>query len=207
MAIEAKRPAAHSRLILNTQPLFGAEQRYVQSSRDHLINKAIKGRLGIPPIGQITRPEILSFTDANYLRTEVSEKSERLQGERGIVIDTRYVPVSAGPDRFTLRPEVAVVETTSGANGNVTNVDAVRDFPPGTSKVVAETIHRLMVGLLIDGGTGEDVIRVYDKAMAELNEGSTVKDLITAFRYNSLRGGTFSYLQFRYFDSIACPEN
>lgn len=206
MQIEAKRPAPHSRLILNSQLLFPEEQRYVQINRDHFIKQAIKGRLGIPPSEQITRPEMLSFTDANYLRTEVSEKSERLQGERDIVIDTRYVPVSAGPDRFTLRPEVAVVETTSGVNGSVTNVDTVRGFPPGTSKVVAETIHRLMVGLLIDGGTGEDVIRVYDKAMAELNEGSTVKDLITAFRYNSLRGGTFSYLRFRYTESLPYPD-
>ena len=206
MQIEAKRPAVHSRLILNSQPLGPAEQRYIQVNRDHFIDKATRGRLGIPPSGEITRPEMLAFTSDNYLRTELSEVSERQQAERSILIDTRYVPVSAEPDRFNLRPETAVVETMSGSLGEVTNVDTVRGFPPGTSKVVAETIHRLMVGLLIDGGTGEDVIRVYDKALAELNEGSTVKDLITAFRYNSLRGGRFSYLKFRYTESFPYPD-
>ncbi len=199
MAIEAKRQV-HSRLILNYQPLIPEEQRFVQVSRDDLINKAIKGSLGIPPTGEITIPEVFSFNDENYLRTEVSEV---LDSEKStVMIDTRYVPVSAGPEKYYLEPEVSVIAKSSGEFGDVTNVDTIRGFPSGTGRAVVETIHRLMVGVLIDGGTGEDVVSVYDKALAELNEGSSSKDLIWAFRENSLRGGKLSYLRFRYSNSI-----
>ena len=199
MTIEAKRQI-HSRLVLNYQPLLPEEQKFVQTSRDDLINRAIKGSLAIPPTGEITRPEVFSFNDDHYLHTEVSEV---LGSEKStVMIDTRYIPVSAGPEKYKLEPEIAVIATSSGEFGNVTNVDTIRSFPSGTSKVIAETVHRLMVGVLIDGGTGKDVVKIYDKAMAELNEGSTSRDLIEAFRNNSLRGGGLSYLKFRYAESI-----
>ncbi len=200
MSIEAGNPV-HSRLLLNYQPLLPAEISFVSGTRDHLINKAIKGSLGIPPTGEITKSEATSFNEDNYLYTEVSEV---LGSEKStITIDTRYVPVSAGPKKDVLEPEISVIATLSGALGDVIRVDAIRNFPAGTSRVVVETIHRLMVGVLIDGGTGEDVVRIYDKALAELNEGSTSKNLIEAFRYNSLRGGRFSYRKFRYSESIS----
>ncbi len=209
MPVEAKRPI-NSIIYANSEVGLLPEDAFPSRARNGLIAEMITGKIGIVTSGQIPRREAFSFVEDNYLRTDVSEEA-REGGTRNVVVDTKYVPSSIDGRNYTLRPEIAVRETMSGTLGDVTRVDTVRELPPGASKVVAETMHRLIAGLLLDGGAGEDIIRVYDKAMASLHEGTAnaPRDFIKAFRDNSRRGGTFGYRSFRYANSIVAsrPQN
>lgn len=167
--------------------------------RDRHIAHAIRGNIGIVPITPLSMEQVTDFCEQNYLRSELEESflgeggSTRLV--RTVLVDTRYLPDASGHDKYVLYPEIYFHDTREGIGNYSVDAEAVRGFPYGSSPAIVKTVHRLIIGMLVDGANTSDVLRVYDKAGATSGETPSVKpeEFIKALRRLSPRGGYLSY--------------